>query len=94
MSLEGFDVFQQLMPEYMHNSCLGIGKKLMKYTFNDTRDPKKSSGLFNPTLLNRLLLSTKVPNEISRVTRNISHGSFKAEEYRNILLLYFPAVLE
>lgn len=93
MKLEGFNVFDQLLPEYMHNICLGIVKKLTKYTFNDTSNVTKCKGLFDPTTLNRLLLEVKVPKEFSRVTRKISLGSFKAEEYRNFLLFFFPAII-
>jgi hypothetical protein len=38
-------------------------------------------------------LSTKVPSEFSRKPRELDFPNLKAEEYRNLLIFYFPAIL-
>ena len=43
--------------------------------------------------INRYLLAVRVPSEFSRRTRDISER-LKAEEYRNIVLYFFPMILE
>lgn len=85
------DIYKQLLPEYMHLVCVGFAKKLAINTFTDCNSER--SNLYNVTELNKILLRTKVPCELQRKTRKVSWGSFKAEEYRNLLLFYFPAVL-
>lgn len=84
------DIYKQLLPEYMHNICLGVTKRLAGYTFTD--NPKETNRLHEAKFINAILLQTKVPSELQRATRSISWGSFKAEEYRNLHLFYFPAV--
>jgi hypothetical protein len=40
-----------------------------------------------------ILKATRVPSEFSRRTRELDFPNLKAEEYRNIIIFYFPAVL-
>jgi hypothetical protein len=89
-----------MLPEGTHNIALGIVKDLIQYTFKDksasgvVRNKKRTkSQLIDAEGLNDVLNNTRVPKEFHRATRDISLGSFKAEEYRNILIHFFPGVI-
>jgi hypothetical protein len=43
--------------------------------------------------VNEALLATRVPSEFSRRPRELDFPNLKAEEYRNLLIFYFPAIL-
>ena len=87
-----FDPIRSLMPEYMHLTCLGQIRRLMKCTFKSPDNDYK--GKFSLEVLDKLLSETKVPSEFQRKTRPVIFGAWKAEEYRNTILFYFPAVIQ
>lgn len=95
--IEDFDVVQDVPAEYMHLVCIGFVKKLTELTFlvgkhknaniNYRRvDPKP--------VLDVGLLSTKVPSESSRRTRILNFASYKAQEWRNLILWFFSLVIQ
>ena len=91
LNLEDFDIITQIPAEYMHLVCLGVVKKLFKLTF---QADNRMRIIDNQRLqqLNENLLKTQVPTEFSRRTRAIDFSNFKAEEWRNIIMFYFPLV--
>ena len=96
LKLDYFDFVNGLPPEYMHLVCLGVVKRLTELTFN--------VGLNRPRITKRKLSSTKTFNylmsltkgvfEFSRRSRDLDFAVYKAEEFRNLILFYFPHVLE
>lgn len=95
LDIEYFDFVNNVPTEYMHLGCLGVVKRLTELTFN--------VGLNRPRITNRKLSSTKefnflmsltkVIHEFSRRSRDLDFAVFKAEEYRNLVLFFFPHVL-
>lgn len=84
--------------EYLHLACLGVIKRLLELTFSFsggvkrsrvTKRPLSSTGDFN-----KLMLCTKVTREFPRRARKLDLAVFKGQEYRNIVLFFFPLVLE
>ena len=87
-----FDIINQIPAEYMHLVCLGVVKKLFKLAFQaDNRmriiDHQRLKEL------NQHLLETQVPSEFSRRTRPVDFSNYKAEEWRNMILIYFPFIV-
>lgn len=96
LDLDYFDFVNNVPPEYMHLVCLGVVKRLTELTFN--------VGLNRPRITNRKLSSTKLFNylmsltkstyEFSRRSRDLDFAVYKAEEFRNLILFFFPHVLQ
>lgn len=82
--------------EYMHCVCLGNIKKLVELTFNVgvKRDRVTKRKLSSCAEFNKLMSKIKVVHEFSRRARNLDFSVFKAEEFRNLGLIFFPLVLE
>ena len=78
----------------MHSACSGVARKLIKCLFSP--DPAKDKKLtaFRTQNLDEGLRQIRVPSEFQRKARPLDTGSYKAEEYRNIFLFYFPLVIE
>lgn len=96
LQLPGFDIIWGMLPEYMHNTCLGVVRDLVEMTFQADGGAYKKRRHNNPMIsaevFNRAMVSTRVPSEFQRATRALSQGSWKAEEYRNTILFYFIAI--
>lgn len=96
LDYDNFDFVHSVPTEYMHLGCLGVVKRLTELTFN--------VGLNRPRITNRKLSSTQKFNslmaktlsleEFSRRCRDLDFSVYKAEEFRNLSLFYFPNVLE
>ena len=82
--------------EYMHIVCLGVVKRLVCLTFkvgeNRPRETKRK--LSCPTLFNEMIKNIQLTREFSRRCRNLDFGVMKAAEFRNIILFFFPIVLD
>lgn len=91
-----FDFIVDLPSEYMHLVCLGNVKKMVEFTYkvgkNRNRITKRKRS--DPKLFNDLISKVKVPFEFPRRVRNLDTSVFKALEYRNILIFFFPIVIE
>ena len=95
LDIEYFDYVNDVPTEYMHLGCLGVVKRLTELTFN--------VGLNRPRITKRKLSSTKHFNflmsqtkgvcEFSRRSRDLDFSVYKAEEFRNLIMFYFPHVL-
>ena len=95
LDLDYFDFVNNAPAEYMHLVCLGVVKRTTELTFN--------VGLNRPRITKRKLSSTKKFNflmsqtksvfEFSRRSRDLDFSVYKAEEFRNLILFFFPHVL-
>jgi hypothetical protein len=77
----------------MHNVCLGVVKLLFLLTFDVGVSRIKGIRRQKVTQLSEKLLAVKNPSEFSRRTRIIDFANFKAQEWRNLILFYFPLVI-
>lgn len=93
---ENFDFIIQVPAEYMHLGCLGVAKRLVELTFNVGENRKRNTDrrLSDVAQFNRLISAIKVTREFSRRCRNLDFGVMKAQEYRNLILFFFPLVIE
>ena len=82
--------------EYMNSGCLGLIKRLVELTFavGVNRHRITNRKLSSTSTFNRLMLQTKVVHEFPRRARKLDFGVFKALEFRNLVLFFFPFVLE
>ena len=95
LDLENFDFVNNVPTEYMHLGCLGVVKRLTELTFNvGLNRPRITKRKLSSTkLFNELMALTKVVFEFSRRSRDLDFAVFKAEEFRNLILFFFPHVL-
>ena len=91
-----FNFIENIPCEYMHSVCLGLVKRLIELTFavGKTRQKLSKRKLTSPNLFNYLFKNIQVPHEFSRRVRNLDLGTIKAQEYRNLLLFFFPIIIE
>lgn len=97
LDIPNFDIVADVPVDYMHAVCLGVGKRLVQLTFNvggEKRTRNTNRKLSPTTKFNQLMIETKVPREFPRRTRELDLSVMKAAELRNMILFYFPHVLE
>ena len=96
MDYPNFDFIEGVPVDYMHMLCIGVVKRLLQLTFRcgETRKRVTRRRLSNPTVYNAIVMKHKVPSEFSRRGRKLDLGVMKAEEFRNVVLFFFPIVLE
>ena len=91
-----FNLIDSMPAEYMHSTCLGVGKRVTELTFNvgqnRVRNTKRKRS--DPKLFNILIRCVLVPFEFPRRIRNLDFGVFKAAEFRNIVIFFFTIVVE
>ena len=97
LHLENFDYVRDSPTEYLHSVCLGVAKRLTELTFNvksgtnRTRNTKrKLSSIIHFYNLMKYLL---VPHEFSRRIRELDFAVMKGQEFRNLVLFFFPIVI-
>ena len=90
-----FNFVDDIPCEYMHSGCLGVVKRITCLTFNvgEVRERKTKRKLSNVSTYNRLVSTIKAVREFNRRFRNLDYGVFKAQEYRNLILFFFPIVI-
>ena len=95
LDIEYFDFVNDVPPEYMHLVCLGKVKRLTELTFNvGLNRPRITKRKLSSTKeFNRLMAQTKSLSEFSRRSRDLDFSVYKAEEFRNLILFFFPHVL-
>ena len=95
LDLPYFDFVNNVPTEYMHLGCLGVVKRLTELTFNMGLNRKRITNrkLSSTKQFNYLMSLTKVVFEFSRRSRDLDFSLYKAEEYRNLILFFFPHVL-
>lgn len=96
MDLDNFDIVMDVPVEYMHGTCIGVVKRMVELTFdvgeNRPRVTKRKLSL--AAEFNKLMLQTKFPGELSRRARELDFAVMKASEYRNLIIFFFPLVVE
>ena len=91
-----FHFIHDIPAEYMHSGCLGVGKRLVELTFNvgEVRDRITKRTLSDAKEFDNLIKLVQVVREFTRRFRNLDLSIIKAQEYRNILLVFFPLVIK
>lgn len=91
-----FDFILDTPCEYMHLVCLGTVKGLLEFTYKIGKKKQRKTNRKRspPSSFNELIMRVLVVREFSRRCRNLDTSVFKAQEYRNVLLIFFPIVLE
>ena len=95
LDIDYFDFVNDVPTEQMHLLCLGVVKRLTELTFNVglNRSRITKRKLSSTKDFNILMAKTKVVTEFSRRSRDLDFSVFKAEEFRNLILFFFPHVL-
>ena len=97
LDIPNFDIISDVPVEYMHVACLGAVKRCVELTFKVTISPRSrvtKRKLSLPSQFNALILLIKVPRESNRRVRELDFAVYKAQEYRNLLLFFFPLILD
>lgn len=96
LDVEGFDVTIDVPTEYLHSVCIGVVKRLVELTFNvGISRPRITQRKLTPiSVLNALLLKIKVVTEFSRRARSLDFSVWKGQEFRNLILFFFPLVID
>lgn len=96
MDVPDFDHITDSVVEYLHSVCLGLVKRLVELTYSvgENRPKVTNRKLVNPSKFNKLMFKVKVFHEFSRRARELNLAVFKAQEYRNLILFFFPIVLD
>lgn len=91
-----FNMLTDMPCEYMHLLCLGVVRRMVELCFKvgENRDRITKRKLSDPNLFNELIKCIQLAREFSRRVRNLDFGTMKASEYRNILLFFFPIILD
>ena len=81
--------------EYLHCVCLGVVKRCVELTFTvgENRPRVTKRKLSSPIQFNIQILHVKVVHEFSRRIRELDFAVYKGQEFRNLLLFFFPLVL-
>ena len=90
-----FDFVASVPPEYMHSVCLGVSKSMVKLTFNVGESWPRITRrkLSDPADFNKQMQNIKVLKEFSRKNRALDFSVMKAQEFRNIVLFFFPLII-
>ncbi len=97
--IEDFDLINDVPAESMHLCFLGVVRKIMKLMYKQagvTNKFRRYRAEYRPVSdepLNRELEKVKGLSRFSRRPRDFDAAVYKAEEYRNLALAFWPAVL-
>lgn len=91
-----FDITRDSPTEYLHSVCLGVGKRMVELCFNvgENRKRETKRKLSSPALFNKLMINIKVTRECSRRVRDLDFALYKGQEYRNLILFFFPVIID
>ena len=94
-AIPDFDIIENVPVDPMHHLYLGIGRALFELLFavGDTRETNSNTPRERVDALNSQLKGIRVPVEITRRPRAMDYRNYKAAEWRNLLLYYFPVVV-
>lgn len=93
--IPSFDPIQGMPPEYMHSMCLGVVNLLSELTLDVTNSNRSGNASLKRIPMAdfaKSIKNIKVPREFSRRVRQMD-SNWKAEDYRNLILFFFPAVI-
>ena len=82
--------------EYMHLVCLGVVKRMVELTFKvgENRERVTKRKLSPPATYNLKIKEVQLTRECSRRCQNLDFGVMKASEFRNVLIFFFPIVID
>ena len=93
--LPSFNYVTDAPTEYLHSTCLGVVRKSVELTFrvgeNRPRVTKRKLSL--PSQFNAQISLLKVVREFNRRLRDLDFAVYKGQEYRNLLLFFFPLIV-
>lgn len=91
-----FNFILDIPVEYLHGVCLGVVKRMIILTFHvgKIRERNTKRKLSSPNDYNNLICQVKFHRESSRRARNLDCSMMKGQEYRNIIILFFPLVID
>ena len=91
-----FHFINDMPCEYMHIVCLSVVKRMVELNFKvgENRDRVTKRKLSSPQSYNEKIKSVQVTGDFSHRCRNLDFGVMKAGEFRNVLIFFFPIVLE
>ena len=94
--IPSFDVVRDSPTEYMHTVCIGVVKRMVELTFavGDNRKRITKRKLSSTVEFDLCMLETRLPRESSRRSRKMDFAVMKATEMRNLLIFFFPHVLQ
>ena len=94
LEIDYFDFVGSVPTEYMHLVSLGGVKRLLELCFSvgEKRTRVTKRPLTSPDVFNELMKIIKVTKEFSRRARKLDFAVLKAQELRNILILFFPLI--
>ena len=95
-AVEGLDLVQDFPAECMHMVHLGIVRKFINLCYHTPQSRVRDSDVHRVQdgELNAILLRSKGLSLFSRRVRRLDQANFKAEEFRNLILAFWPAVME
>lgn len=91
-----FDFILDIPCEYMHLGCQGVVRRMVELTFDvgEKRIRVTTRKLSNVNLYNSKISKIDFFREFSRRCRHLDFAVFKAQEFRNLLLFFFPIVVD
>ncbi len=94
-NVKDLDLIRDVPAEMMHLVCLGVVKKIMALSFRGGgfRQSDVDCRQVTDDRLNEILLASKSLTRFSRRTRPMDIANYKAEEYRNLAYVFWPAAM-
>ena len=92
--LPDFDLISDIPVDPLHLLYLGVGRALFELLFavGETRPTMLNSAPLSTRQIDGELVCVKVPTELPRRPRAMDFKNWKASEWRNLILFYFPIV--
>ena len=93
--LPSFNYVSDAPVEYLHLVCIGITKRCVELTFKvgEARPRITKRKLSLPSSFNVQIHNVKVFREFNRRIRKLDFAVYKAQEFRNLVIFFFPLIL-
>ena len=93
--IPSFNFVRDIPVDYLHCTCIGVVKRCVELTFKvgTSRSRVTKRPLSSPLQFNQLICKVKVFKEFNRRVRDLDFAVYKGQEFRNVLLFFFPLVL-
>ncbi len=92
-SIRGLDLINDVPTEAMHLICLGVVRRMMRCSFNVGPKMSVAHKPADVAPLNRRLRKCKGITNFQRRPRDFDPAVWKAQEYRNFILCYWPSLI-
>ena len=91
-----FNLIVDVPCEYMHLLCLGVVKRMVELNFKvgEHRERNTKRKLTPPSVFNEKIKCIQVTREFPRRCRNLDFSVYKACEFKNLLIFFFPIVID